>query len=85
MPNLILIIKWKTDMKEVMVHALDCLRVFANNENTKSGAIKLAVQANISEQLNVLKELYKDDNKMVKSVNDLHFHFAKCIGGVAIT
>lgn len=43
LPNLILIIKWKTDMKEVMVHALDCLKVFTNNENTKEGSIKLSV------------------------------------------
>lgn len=49
MPNLILILKWKTEMKEVMVHALDCLRIFVNNENTKQGAIKLAINANISE------------------------------------
>lgn len=30
-------------MKEVMVNALDCLKVFTNNENTKEGSIKLSV------------------------------------------
>ncbi|KAL4491936.1 hypothetical protein ABPG72_008357 [Tetrahymena utriculariae] len=83
LPNLILIIKWKTDMKEVIVNSLDCLKIFTNNENTKQGSIKLAVQSNIQEQLTILKDIYKDDYKMVKTINNLYFLFAKVVGEFA--
>lgn len=70
-------------MPTVTQHTLECLSVFVNNENTKSSAIKLAVQANVTDRLNTLKDLYKDDNKMIKAINGLYFHFAKSIGDVA--
>ena len=44
MPKLILIIKYKTDMKDVMIRALECLKLFVNSESTKKRAIDLAVK-----------------------------------------
>ena len=58
MPSLIFAFKWKANIKEVIIHALECIFVFVSSELTKKDAIKLAVSCNITGNLATLKDIY---------------------------
>lgn len=72
-PNIIKILKWKSNMPEVIFHSLESLIIFINNETTKNDLTRLAVKANVTEDLMKLSDIYKDNIEITKMINSLIF------------
>lgn len=64
-------------MPEVIFHSLESLIIFINNETTKNDLTRLAVKANVTEDLMKLSDIYKDNIEITKMINSLIFQFAK--------